>query len=140
MKFKKFGQKYFVRIDKGEEIIASLTKLCEKDKIRLGSITGVGATNKATIGLFNPDTKEYKSSELNASFEITSLAGNISTMDGKPYIHCHVNLCDKDHKSYGGHLSSAIVSATCEIIIDTAEGELDRKFSEEIGLNLFKFL
>ncbi len=60
-------------------------------------------------------------------------------MKGETYIHLHINICDKELKSFGGHLNSAIVSATCEIIIDSIQGEVDREFSEEIGLNLLKF-
>jgi predicted DNA-binding protein with PD1-like motif len=139
MQYKKFGSRYVVRIDKGEELIETLKEFCNKEGIKLGSVTGIGATNKVTIGLFDPDTKEYHSTELNGNFEMAPLAGNISTMKGETYIHCHVNLCDKDRKSYGGHLNRAIISATCEIIIDTSDGVVDRKFSEEIGLNLLHY-
>ena len=139
MEFKKFGNKYFVRIDKGEEIVESLKKFCEKNNIKLGTITGIGATNKVTVGLFKAETKEYHSTELTGNFEIAPLHGNISTMSGKTYLHLHVNLCNKEHKSFGGHLNSATVSATFEAVIDVIDGEVDRAFSEEIGLNLFKF-
>jgi hypothetical protein len=32
-----------------------------------------------------------------------------------------------------------VISATGEIIIDVIDGHVDRKFNEEIGLNLFEF-
>ncbi len=52
----------------------------------------------------------------------------------------HVNLGNDEHKSFAGHLNSAFVSATVEVIIDAFEGEVDRKFSDEIGLNLLRFI
>ena len=36
MEFQKFADTYVVRLDKGEEIIASLQKLCETEQIALG--------------------------------------------------------------------------------------------------------
>jgi len=39
----------------------------------------------------------------------------------------------------GGHLNRAVVSATCEMVITCIPGTVDRAFSEEVGLNLFKF-
>ena len=139
MKAKKFNNKIIVRIDKGEELVQSLTRVCEEYKIKLGTITGIGATNQVKVGLFLPQTKEYHASELNGDYEIAPLAGNISTMDGKTYLHLHINLCDKEHRSFGGHLNSAVISATCECVIDIIDGEIGREFNEEIGLNLIKF-
>ena len=40
---------------------------------------------------------------------------------------------------HAGHLNAAVVSATCELVIDVIDGEVGREFSDEIGLNLFKF-
>ena len=47
---------------------------------------------------------------------------------------------DVEGRVYGGHLNKAVVSATCEMVIDIIDGAVERKFSDEIGLNLFKFL
>ncbi|NLJ98976.1 MAG: DNA-binding protein [Tissierellia bacterium] len=139
MDYKKFGNKYFVRLDKGEEIIGKLKEFCEEQNIKLGWIKGIGAVRQAKIGLFEVDSKVYHTKELKGDYEITSLLGNISTKDGKVYLHLHINLSDDGYKTYGGHLDSAIISATGEIIIESIEGSVDREFNEEIGLNLYKF-
>ncbi|NLV75966.1 MAG: DNA-binding protein [Tissierellia bacterium] len=139
MEFKKFDSKYVIRLEKGEEIVESIKKLCEKEDIKLGTISGIGATNRAVIGLFETNTKEYHSKELTGDMEITSLVGNISQMNGEVYLHIHINLANEENKVFGGHLTSAIISATGEIVIDVIEGVVDRKFDEEVGLNLFKF-
>lgn len=139
MEYRKFGNQFVVRMDKGEEIITTLTKLCKECKITLGSVTAVGAVNKATIGLMDTKTKQYKSDEFTGDLEITSLVGNISRKNGEVYLHLHANLGDDKHNVYGGHLSLAVVSVTCEMIINSIEGEVGREFNEEVGLNLFKF-
>ena len=68
--------------------------------------------------------------------EITSLAGNVSTKNNEIYLHLHVNLSNNKFESIGGHLNEAIISATCEIIIITIDGSVDRYFDKEIGINL----
>lgn len=136
MRYKRYGNKIIVRIDSGEEIVNILKQLCENLNIKLGTISGIGATNKATIGLYDVATRKYCSIELNGNHEITSLNGNISTMEGKPYLHLHANLCDKEYKSFGGHLNSAIVSATFEAVIEIINAEMNRVFDSKIGLNL----
>ena len=139
MEFKKFGTKYVLRLDKGEEIVESIKLFCKKENVIFGSINGIGATNDITVGLFLTEKKQYESNNFKGDFEIAPLVGNITTMNGELYLHIHVNFSDKENKSYGGHLNSAIVSATMEIVIDVFDGTIDREFDEEIGLNLLKF-
>jgi predicted DNA-binding protein with PD1-like motif len=43
MKFKKFGNKWVVSINIGEEIVETLKKFCEDNQIKLGTINGIGA-------------------------------------------------------------------------------------------------
>lgn len=139
MEFKKFGHKYVVRLEKGEEIVESIKKLCREEGIKLGTISGLGATNRAVIGLFETSSKEYHSKELTGDMEITSLIGNISQMDEEVYLHIHINLADEENNVFGGHLNLAVISATGEVVVDTIEGTVDREFNEKVGLNLFKF-
>ncbi len=136
MKFKKFGNKWIVRIDKGEEVIQTIKRLCEDNKIKLGSISGSGATDRVTVGLFNTKNKQYQSQELIGDYEITNLSGNISTMNGEIYLHLHIGLSDSKYNAYGGHLTSAVISGTGEIIIEEIDGEIEREFNKEVGLNL----
>jgi predicted DNA-binding protein with PD1-like motif len=139
MEYRKFGNKYVMRIDKGEEIVETLKKFCEDEQITLGWVKGIGAVNKATVGLFETESKKYHSTQLEGDHEITSLMGNISTMDGEVYLHLHINLSDGKYNTHGGHLTSAVISGTGEIVVEVIEGSVDRQFSEEIGLNLYKF-
>ena len=139
MDFKRFGNKYILRLEKGEEVVETLNKFIEKEDIVLGRVSGIGAVDSAEIGIFLKAKKEYKSREFTGDMEIINLAGNISTMNDQKYLHLHIALCDEDLNMMGGHLNKAVVSVTAEIIIDLIEGKVDRKRDEEIGINLLKF-
>ena len=118
---------------------SGVKQICKKLDIKAGTITGLGATDKATIGIFNVKTKKYHSTEFTGDHEIAQLYGNISKMNNEIYLHVHVNICDIKHQSFGGHLNSAVVSATFEGIIEEINGQVKRAFDEESGLNLIKF-
>lgn len=139
MEYKAFGKTYVVRIDGGEEILSQVKQVCEAEKITLGKISGLGAVNKAVVGLFETATQEYRSTVMTGDFEITSLTGNITTMEGEVYLHVHANLAGADNRTFGGHLNEAVVSATCELIIQAFEGRVNRVFDQTIGLNLLDF-
>ncbi len=138
MQFRQFGNKYIIRIDKGEEIIQTLKQFCKEHQIKLGSISGIGATDEVEIAFFAAQTKQFHKKAITTDMEIAPLIGNITTMNGEVYLHLHLNLGDSEHKSYSGHLNKAIVSTTFEAIIEAIDGEVDREFSSEIGLNLLK--
>jgi len=128
-----------VRIDKGEELVDGLKTICKKLDIKLGSIIGIGATDKVIVGLMNTKTKKYQSKEFTGDHEIVSLVGNITTMNGEVYLHLHVIICNVEHKALGGHLTSAVISATFEGIIDIIDGQINREYNDAVGLNVFKF-
>jgi predicted DNA-binding protein with PD1-like motif len=138
MNYKQFNNKVVVRIDKGEELVDSLKTICKTLDIKLGSIVGIGATDKITVGLMNTKTKKYQLKEFTGDHEIASLVGNITTMNGEVYLHLHITICNIEHKALGGHLSSAVISATFEGTIDIIDGQINREHDDEIGLNLFK--
>ena len=139
MEYKKFNNTYVVRINKGEEIVQEIKELCEKEDIKTAEITGLGASNLVEIGIFNVNTKEYKTTTFEGMFEITSLVGNATRKDGEVYLHMHINFSDETGLVKGGHLVKCRISATSEIIINKIDGEVGRKLSDEIGLNLIKF-
>jgi predicted DNA-binding protein with PD1-like motif len=138
MEYKQFGNKVVVRIDKGEEIVDALKTICKKLDIKLGSIVGIGATDKVTIGLLNTKTKKYQEKEFTGDHEIAPLVGNITILNGEVYLHLHVTICNVEHKAVGGHLTSAVVSAMFEGIIDIIDGQVTREYNDEVGLNLLK--
>lgn len=149
MEYRRFGNKIVVRLDRGEEVCAKLLELAEREDIKLASVSGIGASGDVTLGVFNPRIKEYKSVRYEGDYEIASVTGNLSRRDGKPYLHLHAVIGDPTRKfewhhnpsgvTYSGHLNAAVISATCELVIDVIDGEVGRKFSDDIGLNLYEF-
>ena len=138
MDYRRFGNQIVVRIDKGEDILDKIKEIALSENIKLATVTALGATNNFTVGVYKTDEKKYYSNEFSGNFEIVSLTGTISTMNGEFYTHIHMSAGNENGEVFGGHLNKAIVSATCEMIIGVIDGEVDRYYDEEIGLNLFK--
>ncbi len=139
MDYRRFQDTILVRIDRNEEIIEQIRRLAEREEVRLASVQALGAVDDFTVGVFNTRDKTYASNRFQGAFDIVSLTGTISTMDGEFYCHLHMSAGDSTGAVFGGHLNYANVSATCEMVITVIPGKADRKFSEEIGLNLFSF-
>lgn len=137
MKFRFIDDKVAVlRLEKGDEIIESIMKCCERLNIKTGMISGIGAAEGFELAVYRKKKKGYKKKKLKGEHEILSIAGNVTTMNSKPYIHIHVSLADGEMKCFGGHLEKATITATGEIFIFTTGGIIDRKYSKDININL----
>lgn len=139
MDYRVFGQTIVARIDRGEEILEQLRAISERESVRLASVSALGAVGDFTVGVFHPAEKRYHANHFSGDFEIVSLTGTVSTMDGAFYAHLHMSAGNERGEVFGGHLNAAVVSATCELVIQVIDGQVDRQFDEEIGLNLFRF-
>lgn len=139
MEYRRFGNSIVARMDKGEEILAQIQEIAQQEHIRLASVTALGATNDFTVGVYKADEKKYYANEFQGNFEIVSLTGTINTMDGEFYTHIHMSAGNHRGEVFGGHLNRAVVSATCEMVIQVMDGEVDRAYDPETGLNVFRF-
>ena len=138
MDYRRFGDTILVRIDKGEEILEQMQKAAEQEKVRLAEVSALGAVNDFTVGVYNTAEKKYYANHFEGAFEIVSLTGTVSTMNGAYYAHLHMSAGNDKGEVFGGHLNRALISATCEMVIRVIDGQIDRYHDEEIGLNLFK--
>ena len=60
-------------------------------------------------------------------------------MNGEYYAHLHMSAGDAQGRVFGGHLNEAIISATCEMVVEVIDGQVERAHDADVGLNLFKF-
>ena len=140
MEYKRTGNKIVVRLQKGEEVVAQLLALAQKENVTLAEVTGIGATDCVDFGCFNTQKKQYKNIHKDGeNFEITALVGNLSEMNGEKYQHLHITLADENGCVYGGHLKSAVISVTAEIVVSCIDAKVDRAYDDAVGANLLQF-
>lgn len=139
MEYKKFDNVIVAKLDKGEEVLEQIKNIAISENIKLASVQALGATNSFTVGVYDIDKKQYFANSFSGNFEIVSLTGTINTMNNEFYTHIHMSAGNDKGEVFGGHLNKCIVSATVEMVITIINGTVDREFSKEIGLNLFKF-
>jgi len=105
MEYRKFGDTYLVRMDKGEEVFADLQKLAQQENILLASVQGIGATDDFTVGVFDTASKTFRPQDYTGDHEITALNGTIDTMDGK--FNAHIHMCS--NRAYQLRIEMALI-------------------------------
>jgi predicted DNA-binding protein with PD1-like motif len=133
MTSKKAGDRYVLRFETGDRLVASLAEFCRKRRIGAGTFTGIGSCRRAELGFFDPKTKAYAFKTFRGPREIAALVGNISVMDGRPFVHAHAVLGGRDFRTVGGHLREAEILAGGEVVLTVLPGKLVRRRDEQSG-------
>jgi uncharacterized protein len=126
---------YALKLDVGEEIVGSLERFAAERGVRAGLISGLGAVGDPELGFFLREMRSYARRVFEGDYEIGSLTGNFSELEGKPFPHCHVVIGAKDFSAYTGHLFRGIVTVGCEIQVLTDPGVLRRELRPDLGFH-----
>lgn len=131
MEYAKLNGEYYLRVDPGEELLDSIIKVCEREKIFGGHFQGIGACGEITFRAYLPAEKISIHKNFTGLFEMVSLLGNITYTD-KINLHAHAIFSYLDENqnlsSVGGHLSRAVISYIAEIIIRPAGKIISHRF------------
>lgn len=136
MQYKCVQNMIVCRLDRGENVVASIADICDQEGVSAAGLSAIGAVNYAEIGLYQVKQQVFRANILEGEYELVSLNGSVSRMDGRVYLHVHAAFADEHGEMRGGHLKEAVVSATCEVLITRFDMELDRRFDPETGLNI----
>jgi uncharacterized protein len=133
----KRGRSLLVRLDHGADLVVQISKLAVDEGIHTGTFSVLGAMTQAEIAIYNQKSHEYCSLLVEENSELVSCTGNISTRDGKPFVHAHVVLADSDGKTVGGHLFYGKIFAAELFLIELLGEPMVRLSDETTGLYLW---
>ena len=124
-------------LETGDEVSHSLQRLAESERLSAAQVTAIGAFREAVLTYWDWDTKAYHDIPVDEQVEVLSLNGDI-TLDpsGRPKLHLHTVLGRRDGSTIGGHLKSAHVRPTLEVMVTEAPAHLRRQEDAESGLPL----
>lgn len=133
MKYTVFGMNYVIRLDPGEDIKESLASLCLRDGVGFGWFSGIGSVAGAEVGFYSQAGRAYVMRKVEGPREIVSLLGNVTRVDGRPFVHAHISLAGPDLTVVGGHLGGSVVGAACEITLTRVQDAVGRKKDPTTG-------
>jgi uncharacterized protein len=117
---------HFLVLERGEELLESVTRLATETGIRAASVSGLGAVRALTLGFYDLASQSYERSTFEEELEVCSLTGNLAEVDGGPFPHIHGVFGRRDFSCLGGHVFEAVVGVTLELTIATAPEALRR--------------
>ncbi|GAB2587126.1 DNA-binding protein [Dyella jejuensis] len=127
-----------VVLDTGDEVNACLLDFARREVLAATSFTAIGAFQDAVLGYFEWERREYRRNTFDRQLEVVSLIGDIALQDGKPQLHMHAVLGDRDGTALGGHLLEGHVRPTLEVILTETPAHLHKEYDADAGLALIK--
>ncbi|MFI7426839.1 PPC domain-containing DNA-binding protein [Micromonospora sp. NPDC049836] len=134
------GRVLVVVCDKGEDPVDAIGDALDRHDLRAGRVTAVGGFQEADVGWFDRRERDYRRIAAREQVEVLSLVGDVASRDGRPSLHVHAVLGRSDGSTLGGHLLSARVWPTLEVIITEVSPELAKRVDPETGLALISGL
>jgi hypothetical protein len=144
MEYRKFGETWYVRMDKGDEIIGGILELCRTEGIASAVFSGIGGCSAAEIQTFLPEAGAFETQGLTGMLELVSMNGNVVTdEEGTLYHHTHAVFsyqADGQHRMAAGHMKSVTVLYTAEIELrPVVGGVIGRQRDAETGTGFWAF-
>ena len=135
MKWREEGQDYWLKLERGEEVMATLTRFLEEQGIFGGSLQGIGAIHDVELGFFDARSSQYLRRRFPEEAELIDFVGNVTRVDGRPFVHAHAVISGSDFVARGGHFFQGVVCVTMECRLSPTQ-PVDRIFEPTVGLKL----
>jgi uncharacterized protein len=127
---------YVVVCDPGDEAVSALTQFARAERLEAAQITAVGGFERATVGWFDRQARDYRRIQVNEQCELLSLIGDVAEGEDGPVVHVHAVLGLSDGTTRGGHLLEGRVFPTLEAIVTETPAELRKVMRPDIGIAL----
>jgi uncharacterized protein len=118
---------YFLVLERGDEVLESLTRFALETGVRGAEVSGIGAVDRLTLGFYSLAPQTYERRTWEEDLEVASLSGNLAEVDGGPFPHVHGVFGRNDFSTVAGHVFEAVVSVTLELAVLTAPDPLRRR-------------
>lgn len=144
MEYRKIGETYYIRMDRGDEIVSCLLEICSSEGIPSACFSGIGGCSDVEMQIFIPERGEFETEKTEGTLELVSLMGNVvSDGSGSLFHHTHALFCylkDGEQRIISGHLKSTTVLYTAEIELRPVTGGVIRRtYDPETGTGFWKF-
>jgi uncharacterized protein len=127
---------YALVFETGDPVLEQLLEFARTHALTASHFSAIGAFERLTLGYFDWQTKDYLEIPIDEQVEVVSLLGDVARNDSEPQIHAHVVVAKRDGTAHGGHLLSAVVRPTLEVILTESPAWLARRHDPESGLAL----
>ena len=99
------GPIHLVRLATGDDLLEGITRHAADHGITAATVEYLGAVRRASLRYYDQDERVYRAFTIDEHLEVLSGVGNVSLLDGAPFVHTHMALADAQGRAFGGHVN-----------------------------------
>lgn len=132
------GPVHLVRLDTGSDLVEEITRFAGDAAITTAWVGFLGAVRRASLRYYDQEARRYDDFVIDRHLEVVAGVGNVSLIDGTPFVHAHAAFSDGGGAAFGGHLNAGCEVFALEVRIEELLGEPMRRERDDCtGLSLW---
>ncbi len=124
--------------DRGTDAVAAIETWAERRSVRAARVSAIGGFERAVLGWFDWDAKDYRRIQIGEQCEVVALLGDIAVSGDSVKLHVHAVVGLEDGTAKAGHLLEGIVRPTLEVMVVESPAHLVRRHDSVTGLALLQ--
>ncbi len=132
------GPIHLFRLDRGADLYQEISRFATDHGITAATVGFLGAVQRASLRYYDQEAREYRDFQIDEPLEVVSGVGNVTLLDGAPFLHIHAAFSDEHGHGHGGHVNTGTIVFALEAAVQELEGEAPVRLpDDESGLTLW---
>lgn len=129
---------HLLRLSTGSDLYDSITEYAREHDVNVAWVNFLGAVRRASLRYYDQEAKEYRDYVVDRHLEVVAGVGNLSILEGEPFLHIHCALSDEDGAGFGGHVNSGTEVFAIEVMLQELVGDPPVRLPDDCtGLTLW---
>ena len=132
------GRTHLLRLGHGADVYDEITGYARKNFVRAATVSCLGDVQRASLRYYDQDRQAYLDHTIEQHLVVLAGVGNVSLLEGDPFLHLHMVLADEEGATLGGHVNKGTTVFALEVTITELEGDPPvRRHDDCTGLSLW---
>lgn len=132
------GPIHVLRLEEGMDLVDTVTGFATERGIRSAWLSYLGAVSRASLRYYDQVGHAYRDFTIDRHLEVLTGVGNVSLLDGVPFVHTHATFSDEHGNAFGGHVNRGCRVFSLEVNLQELVGDPPVRYHDPAtGLNLW---
>ncbi len=132
------GPVHLLRLPQGSDLVEEIGRFASEQGITAATVSFLGAVQRASLRYYDQSAHQYRDFTIDQPLEVVSGVGNVTLLDGEPFLHVHAAFADDQGRGHGGHVNAGTIVFALEVTVQELEGEAPVRLPDTAsGLNLW---